>query len=703
MRNLSIAAALCTWLMGFGLAPAWGEASVNAYLDRSYYTHEAQARVVVTLNARVPAAGWQADVALTVHGKKQAVSGSAAAARTRLVLAVGLASVPQGEHSVRVRVRTSDGRSLAEPVLKLVKREPAPPGVREVKVDHERVIALVDGKPFFPIGVFGVPPRYMREVAAVGVNCVVRWSRLDMKSAREQSDAVGRARLNEYLDAAQHAGLSVIETPMYSAYERMRYSDPEFPAKLVRFMQNPLPFVAGHAGQHPAVVALYGLDEPNLLRHHIQGGEPAVRRLCADLARTVAGVAPYRLRYFVFYGHGHEPMRDWPESCDVAGQDYYYIGRASPMRCLRAVRSGVEVLRRRRTPYWLVAMCELCSTAHRGLTPAEQRIQAYIAVIAGVKGLNWWCWPPRHRDNWAALKRLASELRDLTPILAGSTPDVDVEYGSVEASESVQLLVKTHGAKTYLIAANASEHGAAATLSLPPEVSGPAKVWFEGRSVTIRDGELRDVFAGYGTHVYELNCAWPAHGRILVTAKLSPEKQITTPLRAAPAEGVKGANRLGNPSFEEETLPGWPDYWRPGHGLDAPGMIGTKESPWGTDREVAFHGAKSLRIEMREPLPKGYHFELYSAYARLPKAKKRYVYSVHLKADRPGVVALAFVRGGSKKVKLTTDWQRVQVPTELSGGRINVYLALKSAGTIWVDAAQLEEGDTASAFVASGK
>ena len=62
------------------------------------------------------------------------------------------------------------------------------------------------------------------------------------------------------------------------------------------------------------------------------------------------------------------------------------------------------------------------------------------------------------------------------------------------------------------------------------------------------------------------------------------------------------------------------------------------------------------------------------------------------------MIAAPFLRGGSKTVTLTTTWQRVGVPTKLKGGRINVYLAIKSPGVVWCDAAQLEEAARASAF-----
>ena len=58
------------------------------------------------------------------------------------------------------------------------------------------------------------------------------------------------------------------------------------------------------------------------------------------------------------------------------------------------------------------------------MTGPEQRIQGYLAVIAGSNGIIWWVWPVRYHENWLELKKLAGEFKALSPILpANQTGD----------------------------------------------------------------------------------------------------------------------------------------------------------------------------------------------------------------------------------------------------------------------------------------
>jgi hypothetical protein len=60
-----------------------------------------------------------------------------------------LGDVPPGRHPVGLRVLDSAGSVVAEQTAVLRKEKPAPAGIPEVKVDRERLVALVDGREYY--------------------------------------------------------------------------------------------------------------------------------------------------------------------------------------------------------------------------------------------------------------------------------------------------------------------------------------------------------------------------------------------------------------------------------------------------------------------------------------------------------------------------------------------------------------------------
>jgi hypothetical protein len=545
----------------------------------------------------------------------------------------------------------------------------------------------------------------MKPMAEAGFNCTVRWfpgcrsNGSALKKALAAGPEATRQHLNAYLDACQAAGLRVLEWPTafgfgYDGLD-LHYRSPRFAVDFTRFMRDPLPQVLQNVCRHPAILAYYGPDEP---------GEYPVRELSSRYSQIVASHDPYRPNYYLFYGK----IYDWTEAYDTAGIDYYGIGREPALATFKAVRKQADTAQRLRIPYWHVPLCEWCSASQRGLTGPEQRIQSYLSVIGGVKGMLWWVWPPRDHDNWVQLKSLAREFQKLSPVLLEAPQDYQVVHAASAAAESVQALVQEHAGKTYLVTANASPGEVIATFELPLKAAGRANVWFEQRGLDMRDGRFSDRFEGYARHVYELEGRWPTRGTLRISAVLTGR---TSPGAAAflrPKGVTAGSkNLVPNSGFEAAAIPHWPDYWEPGfdiRGSAEPGFVGGPEELWTIDRRVFHEGRQSLRMTRR-------HRAASDDYARLRavgvnmnylpvRQEGDHTFSVWLNADRPKTAVRLWIGWKFCDVQVADKWDRYSFTSPLAAktATTEIQVELRDQATLWVDAAQLEIGSQATPY-----
>lgn len=173
-----------------------------------------------------------------------------------------------------------------------------------------------------------------------------------------------------------------------------------------------------------------------------------------------------------------------------------------------------------------------------------------------------------------------------------------------------------------------------------------------------------------------------------------------------PVDAVMEArNRIPNSSFEFTRLPGWPDRWQP-ESYDpwlSRKFLGDADAPFRVDDSQPFEGKVSLRVEAGLDV-------VTAPFARwgdgVPAADGRpHVLSMHLRAARPGTkVSVSAEALGSAEFNVGTDWKRYEIrgikadqwPQNFTGIRI------RPTGTVWIDAAQLEEGETPTPYVRDG-
>ena len=521
---------------------------MTAYLDRSYYTVEDKARAIFQMKLDELPPGLVARLEIEPVGSDKISRETKIKDAAKTVVEYSLKNISNGKHPVTLSVIDREGRVVAAKSVELRREPPAPAGVRETKVDHERMCALRDGKPLFPVGIYGVPTNYLAEVAAAGFNTVIRWGGVggNQALAKATNEDAKRKILTDYLDLAQAQGLVVIENPfqfMPQVFEG-GYLEPVFAKTMREFAAETLPYIMNVSGNHPAVIAYYGPDEPP----HTTWARSA----CAEHSANVRKGDHYHLHFYLFNETGGTEVVPWPEVYDVAGNDCYSIATgASLIEVYAKARDNGGVAHSLRRPYWHVPVCEvygssMCSGAGRLISGDMQRAQGYLSIIGGANGIMWWMWPARWKDNWAALKQLAGEFRELAPVLTEEAPAHEIIY-EPEKEATVRTLLKTHAGKTYLICCNAAPGPVTARFGLPPGTAKKARVLFESRDVAVKDGRFQESFESYERHVYELNCKWPSNGRL----DLGVDINVPTNAPVNPA-----SNLVVDGGFEQ------PDAWR---------------------------------------------------------------------------------------------------------------------------------------------
>jgi len=151
-------------------------------------------------------------------------------------------------------------------------------------------------------------------------------------------------------------------------------------------------------------------------------------------------------------------------------------------------------------------------------TRAELWAMSYLALIHGGNGITWYTYGGQGKNHgvtetpetWATICALATEIAQLQEVLLAPPPP-QPPAALVTAGPSadalgqpcISQLLKAHGGKHYLLAANS----AAAPVSCRLRVGAVGRVQtpFEGRDIVADADGFSDSFGPYAVHVY----VWP--------------------------------------------------------------------------------------------------------------------------------------------------------------------------------------------------
>jgi len=390
-----------------------------------------------------------------------------------------LSKLPVGQYQLVFDVTGKSG-TIASKSFPLVI---APPAKTEVTFDSNKT-CYVNGKPFFPIGLYHVSPAAIGSIN--GASKKVGLPEVDLYTMMKEVKARGFNVIHhtwgmptdEYLKEAADDGLWVLPEVAAPSAEQV-----------------------ATANKYGNVLMWYGADEP--------AGERLVWIRNA-LAQT-SKLDPHRpVSAAVCFPDLFKPAL---EGFDFVMMDPYFVGMNMYYELADWIKKGNEASNGTKA-VWLVPQAfTIGSTAWVEPTPDDLRCQAYVGLVHSVKGFIWYAfwtseyWPGNSKGRnmwflpdtalWDYFPKLNAEISDMAPVyLTGkSTGPVICTSKDVHTN-----LWKLNG-KTYIIAVNATNK------ALDCEIGGFGKsaseVKFESRKVTPSHGKITEHFKAMEAHVYQ--------------------------------------------------------------------------------------------------------------------------------------------------------------------------------------------------------
>ena len=671
---------------------------MRTYARYSYYTAERKAEIVCEIG--LPASERQKMILVAKNAAGKTVA-KVKKLDARTLLPVPARRLPAGEHTVTVELQRKEGAAAVTQKVTLVKRAPLPNC--EWKIDHANKVIVKNGEPFFPFGIMAIfrgdddpatADLIAKDLATCGFNTVVRWNRTRYTEPRE---------LRRLLDLAQKHGLDVVDRPHAWRCEKApEKSWTEMtPEEREQYSLGIYGAAAKELMNHPNLVSYYLADEPGT-------SLPAAAHILKMYERfnEVDGYHPCEVLYIPPVPEG----KVYTNNCDIVGVDPYWTpgGGVGDLGNPNRVGKQTWLARRRADRDLKLAWVTPCAEHYSGvrmriIAGVEQRVQTYLTLIHGASALLYFVYPFKHQQTFEAFKQLGQEMKVLGPACAAGAVPQEIEYSPVgfdpinNIYPDVQVALKRDPKGGYiLLAANYKPYpvGVSYALSLLGK-SGRVKVLFEDREpLAVKAGAFADAMDAMDTRAYAIDGPADLDRKVKIAVKIRADRRKTN--RYYTKVGVPDGRRPGrknflrNSGFEQDTIPGMPDYYRDirtersalGYRLgDERGDVG-----WSLDKENPYEGKQSLRIAGR--------FFLIKMIPRVTKPTK-FVFSAYVRGE--GNIRFYGPRCDVRKAfKATAEWRRIHMThtctTNISGEHSLIGFSFSRAETIWIDAMQFEEG-----------
>ncbi len=357
---------------------------------------------------------------------------------------------------------------------------------------NENNITLIDGKPFFPLGLYiGNSPteilamQELDEISDSPFNTILNY----------EINAGSIDQIRKYLDVVNKKGLKIIYS-IKDFYEGTKY----YPKKIDRYKgeEEITRGIIKEFRDHPAILAWYHNDElPEKYIPRLKGRY----KLIKDLDKN-------HPTFSVIFQINN--AKSYIDTTDIIGIDPYPI----PNKPISLVSEWVRSINDgniSKKPIWIVLQAHnigiYSKDKHRSPTYEEMKCMAYQAIVNGVKGIMFYSYFDLKRDpsgfdsRWSDVKRLGEEIKSLIPIILSTekTPKVQILSGS----KSIHFTTKYHNKNIYIIAVNVSDKPISAEFVIPSE-SKNAIVLYEDRTLDIEKYTLKDYFPPVAVKIYEI-------------------------------------------------------------------------------------------------------------------------------------------------------------------------------------------------------
>ncbi len=363
---------------------------------------------------------------------------------------------------------------------------------------------LIDGEPFFPIGIFGVSKREKHN----GNSFDAAFRQLK-EAGFNFAHAYFGARTDEFLQAAEKYGFKL-------------WIPAEFPdERFVEVERN-----------SPAIIAWYLGDDTNVhmtpsqLRdrfYSVKAVDPTRLTVQADFVDSDAPISVYRR--FVTGTDAFLPEIYSLDGVD-AEKDSACVARI--VKDVRRCRADVLDANDGPKSIWPIVQCFKGWWVDRFPTYREQRAMSFAALAADADGITWFFYSGSEEEEvekeeygaiaspevWGDLSKVAKQIAELSPVLLERTeqeeqPQITVLEGDRKnplGEETIAGLAKRHEGRVFLIAVNTSPNPCAARFAFGKKREfGDFQALFDERGKTpklIQDDGFEESFEPFGVRIF---------------------------------------------------------------------------------------------------------------------------------------------------------------------------------------------------------
>lgn len=381
-----------------------------------------------------------------------------------------------GESIILKMEAMRDGRTLWKKSLNI---EQYPPMRNEVTLRDDGM-TLINGKPFFPLGLFSSPSKEFGYIRGMGFNSVQSYNPVDA----------------DYMKAAENAGLLVLPRLLGKTKKSEHiYHDPDLDDTV------PLKYI-DELKDSPALLGYYLYDEP-------KPGDCSRERLLA-LCDLVRRADPYHLAT----GSNNYYQAAYSRVGDIMMVDSY--PGANPMdQLIQRMQEGIAA----QAPNygtWFIAQAfnpethftrPLDARHRRRPLPTfdEVRTMPWLAIALGAKGLFYYSFQTQGfytKDAfpwfWMGFESSVHETATLLPWLTEREPEALLACDN----KNVFITTRRRGNDWLVVAANSTRQDAVFAMTIPGIAGRMLHVVSESRTVKPVGDIVSDRLAPMETHIY---------------------------------------------------------------------------------------------------------------------------------------------------------------------------------------------------------
>lgn len=388
-----------------------------------------------------------------------------------------LKGVADGEHTVTLEVLRGAG-TVASGTATLVKRA-VHPGATQI--DRQRRCLVVEGKPYLAIAPFFGVERGIKtnDQARVLRNMVRLHKEMGYRCFLPGAvdDPPVDAQTQAFFDLCAREGIKSLYWPFQSWNRRATVT----PEQRLQSMKS------------DNIIGWLVVDEPELY------AKSEEVEAFMEAHRCVSPYTPvFMNNTLIGIPGGFAGLKT-----DILMLDDYLTNREGRKvaEMIRATEMMWEAGRAERQPVFYFLAGENLHNHYRECTYAEQVAQTYGVIIAGARGVSYFCSLPLYPEDYRACVDVNRELLELEEAILS----LDKTSTATVTGSSVVSMTRRLGNRLYIIALNAdNDRTADVEIGLPAEFRyAPfAEVKFEGRTVEVSDGKIADTFKALERHVY---------------------------------------------------------------------------------------------------------------------------------------------------------------------------------------------------------